>query len=234
VAKLRFGISTTLYLGQRLRRDHLVEIAAAGLEALEVVAAPGHVDCSNPAVVADLQQWLAEAQLELHTVTVPAASDERAVEAALHVARRIPVKVLSLHVGAPKDAARSIERLAPAAKALGVTVAVDSRSESMTPIGSLAHFVERGVDAPVGVALDCAGAQKAGGLIDAIEMVSEHLVAVRVPIESSIEWPAVLTTLQKVGYEGPLVFDGGRGAPRDRLKRAREIRRTLERLRLEI
>jgi sugar phosphate isomerase/epimerase len=222
----QFGISTGLYLGQRLQRDHLLEIASFGLEAVEVVAAPGHVDVANPAVVADLQQWLAEARLTLHTIALPSGSEDREVEAALQVARRIPVKVLSLHVGTAKDAARRIERLAPAAKALDVAVAVDSRSESMSPIGSLAHFVENGVDAAVGVALDCATAYKAG-LVDAIEMVSEHLVEVRIPVESTIDWPAVLTTLQKVGYEGPLVFDAGRGVPRDRLRRAQQTKRMI-------
>ena len=33
-----FGISTHLYLGDRLDRDHLVEIAAHGFDAVEVFA----------------------------------------------------------------------------------------------------------------------------------------------------------------------------------------------------
>ena len=228
MAKQQFGISTGLYLGRRLQREHLLEIASHGFEAVEVVAAAGHVDCTNPAVVADLQQWLAEARLELHTIAVPAGFDEGAAEAALHVARRIPVNVLALHVGAPKDAAKIVERLAPAAEPLNVAIAIDSRSESMKPIGSLAHFVERGVDADIGVALDCESAHKAGDLVDAIEMVSEHLVAVRVPVESGIDWTTALTTLRKVGYEGPLIFDGTwRGAPADQLRRARASRQKL-------
>jgi sugar phosphate isomerase/epimerase len=232
VVKQQFGISTGLYLGQRLQRAHLLEIASHGLDAVEVMAVPDHVDCTNPAVVADLQQWLAEAGLALHTIAVPAGRDEAAAEAALHVARRIPVTVLALHVGPPKQAARIVERLAESAAPLGVTIAVDSRSESMKPIGSLAHFVERGVDAAIGVALDCATAHQGGGsLVDAIETVSEHLATVRAPVESTIDWPAVLTTLRKVGYEGPLMFDAGpRGAPRDQLRRARDARRRLEKL----
>jgi sugar phosphate isomerase/epimerase len=231
VAKPQFGISTALYASQRLQREHLLEIASHGFEAVEVVAALGHVDSRNPAAIADLQQWLAEARLDLHTVAVLPASPEGTAESALHVARRIPVKVLALHVGAPKEAARAIERLAPEAAALEVTIAVDSRSESMTPIGSLAHFVEDGVDAQVGVALDFASAQKNGDLIDAIEIVSEHLAAVRVPVDGAIDWPSALTTLRKVGYEGPLVLDvPPRGSPRERLRRAADMRRRLERL----
>src|SRR5213079_3049067 len=93
------------------------------------------------AVVADLQQWLAEAGLELHGVHAPAgesfsggrwgpaltlASADRATrehaleeaEQALQIARRIPFNVFVVHLGLPRpaensrDAARrSIDRL---------------------------------------------------------------------------------------------------------------------------
>ena len=39
-----FGISTHLYVGDRLDRDHLVEIAAHGFEAVEVFAVKSHFD----------------------------------------------------------------------------------------------------------------------------------------------------------------------------------------------
>ena len=39
-----FGISTHLYLGDRLDRDHLVEIAAHGFDAVEVFAVRSHFD----------------------------------------------------------------------------------------------------------------------------------------------------------------------------------------------
>jgi sugar phosphate isomerase/epimerase len=111
VAKRQFGVSTQLFRTQRLSRDHLLAIAAHGFETVEIVAAPGHVDASNPAVVADLQQWLAEAGLVLHSVHVPAADvrltgsrpesagpDDGELEQALFIARRIPVKVFVMHL----------------------------------------------------------------------------------------------------------------------------------------
>ena len=61
VAKRQFGVSTHLYHGQRLTREHLLEIAAHGFEPVEVFATRTHFDYHNPAAVADLQQWLAEA-----------------------------------------------------------------------------------------------------------------------------------------------------------------------------
>ena len=71
VAKRPFGVSTHLYHGQRLTREHLLEIAAHGFEPVELFATRTHFDYHNPAAVADLQQWLAEAGLELHSVHAP-------------------------------------------------------------------------------------------------------------------------------------------------------------------
>jgi sugar phosphate isomerase/epimerase len=237
-------VSTRLYQARRLQRDHLVEIAAHGFEAVEVDAASGHFDAGNPAAVADLQQWLAEARLELSAVSVGAAppgphgGDAPDDMNALQIARRIPVNVMVVPVGAPREAAKRIERLAEAALPLGGMLAIDSRSPSMSPHGSLLHFVERGDDARVGIALDCASAAKLGDLSDAIEQVSEHLAAVRLPIDSAIDWSLPMTTLQKVGYEGPLTFDAAPqparpavvgGAPKQALARARKAREKMER-----
>jgi sugar phosphate isomerase/epimerase len=234
----QFGVSTRLFQQERLSRAHLLEIASFGFEVVEVVAAAGHFDPRNPAAVADLQQWLAEARLTLDAVLAPApdgpepwnAGALEPVESALFVARRIPTRVLVVPVGAPKSASKAMERIAPLAEPLGVTVAIDSRSPSMTAIGSAVTFVER-CDAKVGIALDFATAGKGGGLADAIETASEHLVAVRVPAESAIDWASVMTTLQKVGYEEPLTIDvDPRGPARDPLTRARTLRERLDRL----
>ncbi len=69
VAKRPFGVSTHLYGTQRLSREHLLEIAAHGFEAVECSRTRTHVDYHNPAVIADLQQWLAEARLDLSAFT---------------------------------------------------------------------------------------------------------------------------------------------------------------------
>ena len=232
-------MSTRLYQSQRLSRDHLLEIAAHGFEVVEVVAAAGHFEPSNDAAIADLQQWLAEARLELSAVAAPPpdgpqpwnAGDLRPVEAAIHVARRIPYRALVLPVGSPKSAAKAVEKLAELAAALGVMVAVDSRSASMKPVATLVSFVER-CEARIGIALDFAGAGRGEALVDAIEMASEHLVAARIPAESAINWPTVMTTVQKVGYDGPLIVDVAdmRGPVAAILKTARNTRDAIERL----
>ncbi len=120
-----FGISTHLCHAQRLGRDHLIEMAAHGFDAVEVFATRTHFDYHNESAIADLQQWLAEAGLTLHSVHAPIAESfvagrwgaaltlagadgdarARALEeavAALHVARRIPMQALVVHAGLAK------------------------------------------------------------------------------------------------------------------------------------
>lgn len=125
MAKRPFGISTHLYHNHRLCREHLQEIGAHGFERVELFATRTHFDYHNPAAVADLQQWLAEAGLELHGVHAPigesfsggrwgppltlasADPDTRAkavreATLALQIARRLPFGTLVAHLGLPR------------------------------------------------------------------------------------------------------------------------------------
>ena len=227
-ANRRFGVSTRLYEKQRLSREHLLEIAAYGFEIVEVAAVRTHLDFAHPSVVADLQQWLAEARLDLHGLHVPVGTCEADAEQALFVARRIPNRVLTRQIARPREAAKTIERLADLAVPLGVTVAVDSNSEGLTPIGSLVHYVE-GFDAKIGVSFDCASVKRAGDIADAIETASEHLVTMHLPVESRIDWASALTTVQKVGYEGPMIVDPPpRTSTKEMLRLARAARERFE------
>ena len=259
-----------------MTREHLLEIAAHGFDAIELVATRTHFDYHNPGAVADLQQWLAEAGLTLHSVHAPlgesfsgrrwnmplalASSDKdarlRAVgeaERALHIARRLPFNVLVAHLGVPRgdlpaaadnsrDAARrSIEELQALAQPLGVKVAVEVIPNELSRAGSLVHFVERVIDAAgVGICLDFGHAHMDGDVVDTVETVSEHLIAVDVhdnqgrtddhlvPFDGSIDWPAALTAVQKVGYDGTLMLElGSRGPTSRALARARQARQKL-------
>jgi sugar phosphate isomerase/epimerase len=80
-----------------------------------------------------------------------------------------------------------------------------------------------------------------GDVVDAVEAVSEHLITTHVhdnrgrtddhlvPFEGSIDWPAALTTVQKVGYEGVLLFEiAAHGSARQTLKKARSARKRIE------
>jgi sugar phosphate isomerase/epimerase len=116
--------------------------------------------------------------------------------------------------------------------------------------GSLVHFVEEDLTtdddldgAGVGICLDFGHAHLDGDVVDAIETVSEHLIATHVhdnrgrtddhlmPFDGTIDWPAALTAVQKVGYEGPLVLEVvGQGSTKETLVRARQTRQRMERL----
>jgi len=164
----------------------------------------------------------------LHGLHVPRGTASDDLDAALFVARQIPMRVLTLQVTRAKASAREVERLLELAQPLHVTIAIDSKSEALSPANSLVHFVE-GFDSPVGISLDFAKAQRDGDLIDTIETVSEHLVSAHIPLENRIDWPSVLTTVQKVGYEGPMIFDlAPRGSSKELLQLARKQRERME------
>jgi sugar phosphate isomerase/epimerase len=73
--------------------------------------------------------------------------------------------------------------------------------------------------------------------------VSEHLIATHVhdnhgrsddhlmPFDGTIDWPASLTAVQKIGYDGTLLFEvGAQGSTKDSLARARKTRERMEKL----
>jgi sugar phosphate isomerase/epimerase len=279
VPKRQFGVSTRLYHHQRLSRDHLLAIAAAGFEAVSVFATRTHFDYHNPRSIADLQQWLAEAGLELHGIHAPVAESfiagrwgpllslasvdgearARAVAEAtraIQIARRIPAAVLVTHVGLPRSqqpspatnsreaARRSIEELQREAAPLGVRVAIEVIPNELSRAGSIVHFIETDLEVTdVGICLDFGHAHLEGDLLDAIETVSEHLITADVhdnrgrsdehlvPFDGTVDWPAALTAIQKIGYDGTFVFEiGPDGSTKDVLLRAQKARQRMEKL----
>jgi len=118
---VQFGVSTQLYHAQRLRHDHLAEVAAHGFDAVEIIATRSHLDYHDPAVLDAVADWLTREGLRLHSLHAPvmerfdgrwvnplsnASPDEsvrvqavRETGAALELARRVPVSVLVVHPG---------------------------------------------------------------------------------------------------------------------------------------
>ena len=104
-------------------------------------------------------------------------------------------------------------------------------------------LVERISEGTVGICLDFGHAQIDGDVVEAVETVSEHLIATHVhdnrgrtddhlvPFEGTIDWPAALTAVRKVGYEGALMFElAAHGSPKDTLAKARTARQRIEKL----
>jgi sugar phosphate isomerase/epimerase len=277
VGKRQFGVSTHLYHAQRLCRDHLLEIAAHGFDCVEVYATRTHFDYHRSSAIADLQGWLAEAGLELRSIHAPtaesftggrwggslslASADPAArahavseTEAALHVARRLPVPVLVAHLGVPRTqrsetagdsraaAKRSVEELLRVAEPLGVRIAVEVIPNELSRAGSIVHFVEHDLEG-VGICLDFGHAHLDGDVVDAVETVSEHLVATHVhdnrgrsddhllPFDGTIDWAGTLLAVQKIGYDGPFMFEiVPNGSAKETLARARTARQRIEKI----
>ncbi len=124
MADHRFGISTHLFHQSRLAREHLVQIAGHGFEAVELFATRAHFDYHDEATIGRLAEWLSDTRLELHSLHAPiveavkvgrwvgsfsnASGDERRrgaaiaeTRAALDMARRIPYRFLVVHLGMP-------------------------------------------------------------------------------------------------------------------------------------
>ncbi|HJN45199.1 MAG: hypothetical protein CL477_08515 [Acidobacteria bacterium] len=123
---MRFGISTHLFHGERLDRDHLVEVAAHGFDAIELFATRSHFDYHDEAAIDSLAEWLADTRLRLHAIHAPttesyvdgtwgppfstawsvAEGRTRAIEeaaVALNIARRVETGFLVVHLGTPKS-----------------------------------------------------------------------------------------------------------------------------------
>jgi sugar phosphate isomerase/epimerase len=126
VAAPEFGISTHLFHDARLDREHLVEVAAHGFEAIELFATRSHFDYHDPQAVELLAEWLDDTRLSLHSVHAPitaslvngvwgeawstAVADEKRrahtvaeCRQALELAKVLHYDYLVVHLGVPDD-----------------------------------------------------------------------------------------------------------------------------------
>jgi sugar phosphate isomerase/epimerase len=175
-------------------------------------------------------------------------------EAAIAVATHIPYRYLVLHLGVPTTqqlnasdntpgaARRSVEEIANAAARVNVRVAVEVMPNALSGAATLATLVEEELDGlDVGVCLDYGHAHLMGDLGEAIEELSGHLWTTHVhdnngrqddhltPYAGTIDWDAAMMETQKIGYDGPLMFEvADTGDPLDVIKRCTRARERLE------
>ena len=175
-------------------------------------------------------------------------------EAALAVANTIPYRFLVLHLGLPdawkpgssdnsRDAARrSIETLAEMAQRVGVKLAIEVIPNRISTPEALVSLIENDLEgADVGVCMDVGHAFMMGDLADAIETCSGLLVTTHLhdnkrksddhlaPGEGSIDWPAALMSLQKIGYDGAWMFEvANTSTPKDVLAKTEQARRRFD------
>lgn len=134
----RFCVSTYLFHQARLDREHLVDVAAHGFDAIELFALKSHFDYTDPGAVQQLGEWLDDTRLTLAAVHAPtalafdgrwqgtlslAARDTEARSAAveetravLDLARLLRVDTLVAHLGLPEHAATADDNDAVAAR----------------------------------------------------------------------------------------------------------------------
>jgi sugar phosphate isomerase/epimerase len=174
---------------------------------------------------------------------------------ALEFARRVPVDVLVIHLGMPaghagpgdnaRDAAlRSVEELHAAAGAVNVRLAIEVIPNDLSTSERLVRFVEDDVaQTGAGICLDFGHAFLQGDVVDAVETVSGHLVSTHVhdndgradrhltPFDGGINWATALMAVQKIGYEGTLLFEvADTSTPREVLQRTRHVRSRFEQM----
>jgi sugar phosphate isomerase/epimerase len=149
-----FALSTHLFEDQRLTRDHLRDVKAAGFGAIELAATRTHFDYHSESSAADLRGWLADTGLTLDAVHAPvaerfgggrpverlnlassdAAQRQHALDEAtraLQMARQLPFATLVVHAGLAKTA----QTAAGESSRDGVRRSIETLAEAAEPLG---------------------------------------------------------------------------------------------------
>lgn len=170
----------------------------------------------------------------LSNASTSAAARAEAVDEttrAIDAARRLGAATVILHLGLPRGQAipsgdndanaarRSLETIAEAATTARVRLALEVMPNDLSAPGALVEAIDALDLDTVGVCLDLGHAHLMDGAPEAAELLSGHVIATHVhdnagrqddhlvPFQGTIDWPATLTALWKIGYTGPLVFE---------------------------
>ena len=167
--------------------------------------------------------------------TTNAAARQEAIDEtrlALDAARELGCTAFVLHLGVPSAqrvppgdndstaVRRSLEAIGEAARDAGVRLAIEVIPNPLSTPAELLRWMddEAGVES-AGVCLDFGHAHMMGGVAEAAELLSGHILTTHVhdnngredshhaPFAGTIDWPGALTAIWKVGYAGPLVFE---------------------------
>lgn len=124
---MEYGLSTYLYVNERLNSHILDKVLGAGFQYIELFAARQHLDYTDRNQVHDVAQWFRDHQVALHSVHAPLYTDadwgrlgglavsvaylERRlridsmdeIKRALDIAEDLPFRYLVVHMGLPDD-----------------------------------------------------------------------------------------------------------------------------------
>jgi len=122
-----YGLSTHLFVDERLSSHILDQVLGVGIRQIEVFAARQHFDYRDPNHVRDVAQWFDDHDLKLHSLHAPLYADfdwgqsggpavsvaflekrkridsMEEIKRALEVAERLPCRYLVLHLGIPGE-----------------------------------------------------------------------------------------------------------------------------------
>jgi sugar phosphate isomerase/epimerase len=180
--------------------------------------------------------------------------------ASIAAARDLGCAVIVLHLGLPNgqpippgdnDAGalrRSLALVAEASAAAGVRLALEVIPNELATPAALRQWLEGDLElGDAAVCLDVGHAHLVGGAVEAAEMLSGYVITTHVhdnagtaddhlvPFGGSIDWPAAMMALHKIGYAGPLVFELPDHGDADRvLRSATSAQRRLEAILREI
>jgi sugar phosphate isomerase/epimerase len=113
---------------------------------------------------------------------------------------------------------------------------------STTPV--LVNMLENDLDGlNIGICMDVGHAHMLGDTAEAVEIASEYLITTHVhdnrrqkddhlvPFEGSVNWGATIMELEKIGYDGVLMYEvRNTDSPRSVLERCMRARKKLEAL----
>jgi sugar phosphate isomerase/epimerase len=178
----------------------------------------------------------------------------READAALGIAREIPTKFMVVHLGVPgaraasgdnsrAAASRSAEEICTLADPLGVRLALEVIPNDLSSAQAVVTMLDRDFEGTsVGLCMDFGHAHLMGDVADAIEIAAEHLITTHVhdnkrreddhlvPYQGTIDWPAALVTMRKIGYDGTYMMElANTGSPAAVLEEARRARQRIER-----
>ena len=139
---------------------------------------------------------------------------------------------------------RSLDALYEMAERAGVRLALEVIPNALSTPESLVSLIENDLDGlNVGICMDVGHAHLMDEVGDAIEACSGHIVTTHlhdnrkkiddhlVPGEGTIDWPATLMSLQKIGYDGAWMFEiANTSSPKLVLEKAEKARRRFESL----
>lgn len=151
---------------------------------------------------------------------------------AVGAAGQLGARVAVLHLGVPDAhavpagdnneaaAGRSLEPIAAACEAAGIQLAIEVIPNRLATAAAVFDWLRRDLAlGNAGACLDVGHAHMTEGVVDAVDRLSGDIISTHLhdnggttddhllPFDGTIDWPAALFALAKIGYGGPLVFE---------------------------